>query len=336
MQEQKTTLKTSTPQLTGLPFSGHSTGTTSGNYYPGQTLPTEQVFNAGMPSNQHQSAQLNVTDTSEQSNFPRPPIGQRSKIALLQGQQNVSSTSSLPGQNFSNPIISGQPNLSGPPLSNQQTHKDMLMQGAHGQNLIGPSLSKQNLSNPLLQTQQNLSGPSLSTPSLPGQHYSSLQGHQKPGHSFPESQNMPISNLSGPPLTNQQNIHPSSMSGQQNVAQSSLMNQQGFRPSMLGPQNLSGSQMPPLPGQTAGQMINSGATLSQSGQRSYTSGPPIQGQHIGNPAGISRSPTSAMPNYQHTGYQGYNNVYLKNNIIIKFIIINHITNIFFLLHTGYI
>ena len=70
------------------------------------------------------------------------------------------------------------------------------------------------------------------------------------------------------------------MSGQQNVAQSSLINQQGFnRPSMLGPQNLSGSQMPPLPGQSAGQMINSGATLSQSGQRSYTSGPPIQGQH---------------------------------------------------------
>lgn len=311
-------MKTSTPQLTGLPFSGHSTGTTSGNYYPGQTLTTEQVFNAGIASNQHQSGgQLNVTDTSEQSNFPRPPIGQRSKVALLQGQ-NVSSSSSLPGQNFSNPIISGQPNLSGPPLSNQQTHKDMLMQGTHGQNLIGPSLSKQSLSNPLLQTQQNLSGPSLSTPSLPGQHYSSLQGHQKPGHSFPEPQNMPISNLSGPPLTNQQNIHPSPMSGQQNVAQSSLMNQQGFnRPPMLGPQNLPGSQMPPLPGQSAGQMINSGATLSQSGQRSYTSGPPIQGQHIGNPAGISRSPTSAMPNYQHTGYQGYNNVYLKNNIIIN-------------------
>lgn len=289
-----------------------------------------------MPSNQ--SGQLNVTDTSEQSNFPRPPIGQRSKVALLQGQQNVSSTSSLPGQNFSNPIISGQPNLSGPPLPNQQTHKDMLMQGAHGQNLIGSSLSKQSLSNPLLQTQQNLSGPSLSTPSLPGQHYSSLQGQQKPGHSFPEPQNMPISNLSGPPLTNQQNIHPSPMSGQQNVAQSSLINQQGFnRPPMLGPQNLSGSQMPPLPGQSTGQMINSGATLSQSGQRSYTSGPPIQGQHMGNPAGISRSPTSAMPNYQHTGYQGYNNVYLKNNMIIKFIRNqSYYKYFFFFFYIGYI
>ncbi|XP_060832683.1 protein transport protein Sec24C [Bombus pascuorum] len=296
MQEQKAALKASTPQLTGLPFSGHSTGTTSSHYYAGQTLQSEQAFNAGLSSNQHQPGQMNVTDTSEQSNFPKPPMGQRSTAPPLQGQQNVSSLS-LPGQqNLSNPIMPGQTNISEPPLPNQQIHSNMLMQGTHGQqNLIGPP--KQNLSNPLSQTQQTLSGPPISTPPLPGQHYSSLQGQQKSGHSF------------GPSQMNQQNIHPPPIPGQQSGAPPSLTTQQGFnRPPLLGQQNLPNSQMPPpLPGQPMGQMINSGTNLPQSGQRPYTSGPPMQGQHMGNPVGVSRSSPSTMPNYQHTGYQGYNN-----------------------------
>ena len=253
---------------------------------------------------------MNVTDTSEQSNFSKPPMGQRSTAPPLQGQQNVSNSSLPEQQNLSNPVMPGQTNLSGPPLSNQQTYNSMIMQGAHGQqNLIGPS--KQNLSNPLLQTQQTLSGPPLSTPPLPPGHYSSLQG-QKSSHSFLEPQNMSTSNLSGPPLMNQQNIHPSSVVGQQSGAPSLLTNQQSFnRPPLLGQQTVTNSQMPPpLPSQSVGQMINSGTNLLQTGQRPYTSGPPVPGQHMGNPLGISRNPSSAMPNYQHTGYQGYNNVRL--------------------------
>ncbi|KAK9309798.1 hypothetical protein QLX08_000620 [Tetragonisca angustula] len=307
LQEQKATLKTSTPQLIGLPFSGHSTGTISSHYHAGQTLSSEQAFNAGLSLSQHQPAQMNVTDTSEQSNFSKPPMGQRSTAPPLQGQQNVSNSSLPEQQNLSNPVMPGQTNLSGPPLSNQQTYNSMIMQGAHGQqNLIGPS--KQNLSNPLLQTQQTLSGPPLSTPPLPPGHYSSLQG-QKSSHSFLEPQNMSTSNLSGPPLMNQQNIHPSSVVGQQSGAPSLLTNQQSFnRPPLLGQQTVTNSQMPPpLPSQSVGQMINSGTNLLQTGQRPYTSGPPVPGQHMGNPLGISRNPSSAMPNYQHTGYQGYNN-----------------------------
>ncbi|CAL7951975.1 unnamed protein product [Xylocopa violacea] len=296
-QEQRTTLKASTPQPTGLPFSGHSTGSTPGHYYPGQSLPSE-VFNAGLSSpSQHQSGQMNVTDTSGQSNFSRPPMGQKSTAPPLPGQQSTS-----------NPMTLGQQNLPEPPLSNQQSHNNALMQGVHGQqNLTGPSLSKQNLPGPPLQTQQNLAGPPLSGPSIPGQHYSPLQGQQKPSHSYTEPPNAAMSNLSGPPLMNQQNIHPPSMSVQQNIAPPPLGNQQGFnRPPLLG-QNLPNSQMPPLlPGQAIGQMINT--NLPQSGQRSYASGPPMQGQNIGSPMGINRSPPGAMPNYQHTGYQqGYNN-----------------------------
>ncbi|XP_017761050.1 PREDICTED: protein transport protein Sec24C isoform X2 [Eufriesea mexicana] len=287
VQEQKTALKASTSQLTGLPFSGHSTGNIPGHYYSGQTLSSEQVFNTGLSSNQHQHGQMNVTDTSEQSNFPRLPMGQRSTGPPLQGQQSLSS-SPLPGQqNLSNPIIPGQPNLSGPPLSSQQAHNNTIMQGIHGQqNLIGSSLPKQNLSSPPLQTQPSLPGPPLPAPPLPGQHYSLLPGQQKPNHSFPE-----------PP-------------SQQNIAPSSLTNQQGFnRPPLLSQQNLPSSQMPPLiPGQPVGQqVINSGTNLLQPGQRPYTSRPPIQGQQMGNPLGINRNPPNAIPNYQHTGYQGYNN-----------------------------
>lgn len=272
------------------------------------------MFNTGLSSSQHQHGQTNVTDTSEQSNFPRLPIGQRSTGPPLQGQQNLSS-SPLPGQqNLSNPIISGQPNLSGPPLSSQQTHNNTIMQGMHGQqNLIGSSLPKQNLSSPPLQTQPSLPGPPLSAPPLPGQHYSPLPGQQKPNHSFPEPPSMSMSNLSGPSLMTQQNIHPLPMSGQQNVAPSSLTNQLGFnRPPLLSQQNLPSSQMPPpIPGQPVGQqVINSGTNLLQSGQRPYTSRPPMQGQQMGNPLGINRSPPNAIPNYQHTGYQGYNNVCL--------------------------
>lgn len=279
-------------------------------------MSSEQAFNAGLSSSQHQPGQMNVTDTSEQSNFSKPPMGQKSTVPPLQGQQNVSNSSLPEQQNLSNPIMPGQTNLSGPPLSNQQTYNSMIMQGAHGQNLTGPS--KQNLSNPLLQTQQTLSGPPLSTPPLPPGHYSSLQG-QKSSHSFLEPQNISTSNLSGPPLMNQQNIHPSLVASQQSGALPLLTNQQSFnKPPLLG-QTVTNSQMlPPLPSQSVGQMINSGTNLLQTGQRPYTSGPPVPGQHMGNPLGISRNPSSAMPNYQHTGYQGYNNVrlflkYFENN-----------------------
>ncbi|KOC60808.1 Protein transport protein Sec24C [Habropoda laboriosa] len=317
VQEQKTALKTSTPQPTSLPFSEHSTGTTSGHYYPGQNLPSEQVFNTGLSSSsQHQSGQMNITETSGQSIFPALPMGQRSTARPLQGQQ-LASSSPLPGQqNIPNPMIPGQPNLSGPPLSSQQSHNNTPMQGVHGQqNLIGSSQSKQHLSCPPLQTQSNLSGPSLPGPPLPGQQYSLLQGQQKPGHSYTEPPNVSMfnvhaqSNLPGPPLMNQQSVHPTPMPGQQSVGPPPLTNQQGFnKPPLVGQQNLSSSQMqPPLPGQPVAQ-INSGTNLPQSGQRPYISGPPpIQGQNIGNPLGVSRSPPSVMPNYQHTGYQGYNN-----------------------------
>ena len=311
MQQQRPASKNTTPQSMSLPFSGHSTMSTSGQYYSGQTLSSEQMFNTGLSSsNQHQSGQMNVTDTSPgHSNFPRPPVGQRSAALPLQGQQNMSSSPLSGQQNLSNPPMPGQANLSGPPLSGQQGHSNAFMQGAPGQhNLPAPPMSKQNLSGPPLPGQPSLSGSSLPPPPLPGQQYSSLQGQQKPSHSYSES-NMPTSNLSGLPSMNQQNVHPPPMLGQQSVAPPPLTNQQSYsRPPLLGQQNLSTPQMqPPLGGQHVGQMMNSGANMPQTGQKQYASGPPMHGQTMGSPLGLNRSPPGAMPGYQHTGYQSYNN-----------------------------
>ncbi|XP_029041667.1 protein transport protein Sec24C isoform X2 [Osmia bicornis bicornis] len=310
MQQQRPASKNTTPQSMSLPFSGHSTMSTSGQYYSGQTLSSEQMFNTGLSSsNQHQSGQMNVTDTSPgHSNFPRPPVGQRSAALPLQGQQNMSSSPLSGQQNLSNPPMPGQANLSGPPLPGQQGHSNAFMQGAPGQhNLPAPPMSKQNLSGPPLPGQPSLSGSSLPPPPLPGQQYSSLQGQQKPGHSYSES-NMPTSNLSGLPPMNQQNVHPPPMLGQQSVAPPPLTNQQSYsRPPLLGQQNLSAPQMqPPLGGQHVGQMMNSGANMPQTGQKQYASGPPMHGQTMGS-LGLNRSPPGAMPGYQQTGYQSYNN-----------------------------
>ncbi|XP_017888499.1 protein transport protein Sec24C [Ceratina calcarata] len=298
VQEQKLAPKPTISQAAGLPFSGHSTGTTSNQYYPGQNLPSEQMFNAGMsfPS-QPEVGQANAADSSAQSNFPRPPTEQRSIAAPLPGSRNVLDPRMTPGQQ----------NLPESSLPNQQTHNNTLMQGVHGQpNFTGPPLqtSKQNWSGPPLPTQQNLSGPPLPGPPLSGQYYPTSQGQQKLSHSYPEPPN--VTNLSGPPVMNQQSIHPP-MPGQQGAPPPLLTNQQGFnRPPLLGQQNMPGSQMPPLPSQTVGQM-NSGTNLPPSGQRPYASGPPMQGQNMRSPLGVSRNPAGTMPSYQHAGYQGYNN-----------------------------
>lgn len=325
---QQTTSKNLSKTQSGLPFSGHSTGTTLGQYYPGQT--SEQGFNTGMPL-PSQLGTGNVGDTSSgQPKFVRPPTtGQKTTVPLLPGQQNLSnlqgqqnmSSSSLPEQrSLSSSLIQGQLHLPGHPLPTQQNHNNTLTQGVHGQqNLSGPPLSKQNLSGPILQGQSNLSGPPLPGPPLQTQQYPSLQGQQKSGHSYLEPTNMPISNLHGqsslsvPPLMGQQNISPPPMPGQQNIITPPLTNQQSFnRPPLVGQQNLSSPQVhPPVPGQPVGQMINPAMNLPQSGQRQYTSGPPMQGQSMGNPLGFNRNPPGAMPNYQHTGYQSYNNVCLQ-------------------------
>nr|XP_003707701.1 PREDICTED: protein transport protein Sec24C [Megachile rotundata] len=309
MQQQKTTSKNTMPQPMSLPFSGHSTAPTSGQYYPGQTISSEQMFNTGLSApSQHQPAQMNATDTSGHMNFPRPPMGQKSAPPPMQGQQNVSNSSSSGQQNFSQPPMPGQPGLSKPPLLNQEGHSNTPMQGPPGQhNLPNPPLLKQNLSGPPFQGPPGSSGPPLSAPPLPGQQYS-LQEQQKYVHSYPDS-NIPASNLPGLPPMNQQNIHPPPVSGQQSAAPPLLPNQQSFnRPPLLGQQNLSGPQ-PPLVGQPGRQMINSGANLPQTGQKPYVPGSPMHGQTMGNPVGLNRSAAGTMPGYQHTGYQGYNDMY---------------------------
>ncbi|XP_076233230.1 COPII coat complex component secretory 24CD [Calliopsis andreniformis] len=316
MQQQKAPSKSlSTPQ-SGLPFSGHSIGSNVGQFYPGQTASSEQGFNSGLPSpGQHQPGQGNVTDASVgQPNVPKPPImGHRLTGPPLPGQQNVSS--SLTGPPNPGSFMTGQSNLHGPPLPGQQGHSNTLTQGMVGQQILaGPPLSKQNLSAPPL-GQPNLSGPPLSGPPLPGQQYPPLQGQQKPGHSYSEPSNMPMPNLHspasppGPPLMSQQTIPPPPLPGQQSSAPSSLTNQQSFsRPPLLG-QNLSGPQtQPPLPGQPMRDVMNPAANLQQQSQRQYATGPPpLPGQNMGSPLGLNRNPPGAMPNYQHPGYQSYNN-----------------------------
>ncbi|XP_076618256.1 COPII coat complex component secretory 24CD [Colletes latitarsis] len=324
IQQQTTTSTNISTAHSGLPFSGHSTGTTSGQYYPGQTLSPEHGFNAGL-SSQSQSGLGNVTDTSTQPKFTRPPpTGQKSTVSPLPGQHNLSTLplqgqqnlSNLPlqgQQNLSNLPLQGQQNVSNSPLSGQQSLSSSLMPGQP--HISGPQMSKQNLSGPPLQGQSNISGPPLPRPPLQGQQYPPLQGQQKPGHSYPESTNMAASNLhcqsnlSGPPLMGQQNIPPPPMPGQQNVNVPPTTNQQSFnRPPLVGQQNVSGPQVhPPLPGQPVGQMINSAMNVAQSAQKQYTTGPPMQRQSMGNPLGVNRNPPGTMPNYQQAGYQGYNN-----------------------------
>ncbi|XP_054002106.1 protein transport protein Sec24C isoform X2 [Hylaeus anthracinus] len=262
----------------GLPFSGHSTGTTLGQYYPAAS--PDSGFKAGLPL-PSQPGLGNVTDTSTgQPKFTRPPTtGQKSTAPPLPGQQNLS-TIPLGQQNVSSSSSSGQQSLSTPLIPGQM-------------HLSGPPMSKQNLSGPPLQGQSNISGPPLPGPPLPGQ-YPPLQGQLKHGQS----------NMSGPPLMGQQNMPPPPMSGQQNVNAPPLPNQQSYNRPPLGGQNLTGPH-PPLPGQSVGQMMNPAMNLQQ-GQKLYTPGSPMQGQSMGT-LGLNRNPPGTMPNYQQTGYQGYNN-----------------------------
>ena len=312
MQQQKATSKSVSAPQPGLPFSGHAAGAGVGQFYP------EQGFNPGMPTHgQHQpDVQGNVADASvKQLSFPKPPaMGQRPPAPPLQGQKNLSNVP-LPGQqNPSGSFMTGQPNLPGPPL---QSHNNTLAQGMLGQQILaGPPLSKQNLSGPPMQGQPNLSGPPLPGQPIPGQQYPPLPGQQKqPGHPYSEPSNMPMPNLhgqstlSGPPSMGQQNIPPPPLPGQQSAAPPPLTNQQNFnRPPLLGQQSLTGPQaQPPLPGQPIRDTMNPSAHLSQQGQRQYATGPPMQGQSMGSPVGLNRSPPGAMLNYQHSGYQGYNN-----------------------------
>nr|XP_031826697.1 protein transport protein Sec24C [Nomia melanderi]XP_031826698.1 protein transport protein Sec24C [Nomia melanderi]XP_031826700.1 protein transport protein Sec24C [Nomia melanderi]XP_031826701.1 protein transport protein Sec24C [Nomia melanderi] len=300
--QQKATSKNLSTLQSGLPFSGHSTGSNLGQYYCGQNVSSEQGFNTGLSN---QSGQGNVTDAPHgQPNFPRPPTtGQKSTVSALPGQQNLPnlplqgqpnlSNSPLPGQQtLSNPLMPGQPHLSGPPLPNQQSQNNTVAQGVHEpQNLPGPPpLSKQSLSG-----QSNLPGPQIPGPPLPGQQYPPMLGQQSNLHSQ--------SNLPGPPLMGQQNMPPLPMSGQPNIGPPPLPGQQSFnRSSLMGQQTLSGPQgQPPLPGQPVGQITNATSTLPQSGHRQYSSGAPVQGQTMGNPLA-----PGSMAGYQPSNYPGYN------------------------------
>lgn len=219
---------------------------------------------------QYYPGQRNVVDPSPgQPSFPRPPpTGQKS-------------TPPLPGQpNLPNLPMQGQPSLSNSPLPRQQ-----------------------NLSNPAMPYQPHLSGPPL-----PGQQ---TQNNATP-YGVHGQQNLPapppplskqnlsaMSNLPappGPPLPGQQ--YPPPMQGQQNFNRQPYMGQ----PNLPEPQ-----AQPPLPGQPIGQMMNAAPNLPPSGQRQYTSAPPMQGQTMGAPVGPNRFTPGGMAGYQPVGYQGYNN-----------------------------
>ncbi|XP_033335256.2 COPII coat complex component secretory 24CD isoform X1 [Megalopta genalis] len=246
----------------------------------GPPLPNQQNQNNAAPQGVHGQQTLsgppplskqNLSQNLAQSNLPAhlsgPPLPGQ-QYPPMQGQQR-------PGQSYSDYSnvtsynLHGQSNLPGPPLMGQQSMPPP------------PMSSQQNLPPPPLSSQQNIAPPLMSS-----------------------QQNIPP-----PPISSQQNIGPPPMSGQQNIAPPPLPGQQNFnRHPYMGQQNLPDPQgPPPLPGQPMGHMMNTASNLPPSGQRQYTTGPPMQGQPMVPPLGLNRSVPGAMAGYQPTGYQGYNN-----------------------------
>ncbi|KAG7207356.1 hypothetical protein KM043_009019 [Ampulex compressa] len=308
----------SASQAGSLPFTGPPTRSTThppGQYHPGQNLSTPEHGFHGLtlPGQQRQPGQINVDSSSGQPNLPRPPsTGQRGAVVPPPpGQQNIPNMPPLGQQNLSNSPLPGQQNFNSSPMQGQA---DLTGRSVHGQdNLSGQMLQKQQ-GPPGLHSQPNLPGPpsqgqhTLSGPPLPSHPYPPSSSQQKPGQAYPELHNMVASspygpsNLSGPQLPSQQNAPSSMLTGQHSFN----------RPPLPGQQNLSGPPGHPhlLPGQTMEQsqmMSSSGSNLGQPGQRQFPPGPPLPGQRMSGPVGMSRASSGTMPGYQPQEFRGYTN-----------------------------
>ncbi|XP_076642810.1 COPII coat complex component secretory 24CD isoform X2 [Halictus rubicundus] len=280
------------PNLSNVPTQGQPSLSNS-------PLPRQQNLSSpSMPFQPHLSGPPLPSQQSQNNATPHGVHGQQNLPGPPPPKQNLSALSNLPSPPLPGPPLPGQQY---PPMQGQQRpgqsypeYSSMPSYNLHGQsNLPGPPLmGQQSMPSPPMSNQQTMPPPPMSNqqniapPPIPSQ------------QAFPP-----------PPMSSQQNIAPPPMLGQQNMATSLLPGQQNFnRQPYTGQQNLPEPQaQPPLPGQPMGHMMNATSNLPSSGQRQYTSAPPMQGQTMGAPLGVNRFTPGAMAGYQTGGYQGYNN-----------------------------